>query len=279
MIPAGFIYNDLWMIESLGGDDRKTGRQLYQDVWEPSCDASPVLSRQFHSVSDSGGFNNILRNVLVSAKGGKYPLLHIECHGSKDGLVLSNGDVLTWKELTPLIKNINVACGVNLCVIFAACYGFEAMWLAGYGGFDRAPFYSIVAPNKKIGDLTLEKAFAAFYRVLLNSNDIGTALKECNNQITGKKLHIKIIDAEHLLEFAYSKSGYEGKEKRDHIENMLTELMQVPKIKSKGVSWARKQIKRRLKDEEGGFFEGIRARYFCMDTHPENRARFGINKR
>jgi hypothetical protein len=50
-------------------------------------------------------------------------MLHIECHGDADGIQLTDGSLMPWSRLKPLLVNINLASRMNLFLVMACCYG------------------------------------------------------------------------------------------------------------------------------------------------------------
>jgi len=96
----------------------------------------------------------VLVEVLAGARQrGELPLLHIECHGNDDELSFADNSRMTWGELYPLLRDINVATGMRLLVSIAACFG---AYLGKHLDLtDRAAFVALLSPPTSICPDTL----------------------------------------------------------------------------------------------------------------------------
>jgi hypothetical protein len=80
---------------------------------------------------------------------GLEPLLHIESHGSDDGLTIGdNDDPISWAELMPHFKQLNKASKNKLGLFIASCHGFS---LAKHLNLDAgSPFNFLIAPQDEV---------------------------------------------------------------------------------------------------------------------------------
>ena len=274
MAERGFKFNELWMIESLKKDEQKTGSALYNDVWKPYTSQHTNLTCKYRDCTTKGEVIKTLEEIALSAQNGYYPLLHIECHGdnNKKGLILADNSLITWEELAPLIQKINVECGVNLCVVLAACYGKEGIEIFGHAGFNRAPLYALIGSIDALLPTELEQAFKLFYKEFIQTCDFINSLIEANSEIRTSDNKIQILNVEDLYQWTVVNSVYKGKERQKHKEYIVSEIMKNPDIRERGVAYARQLYKKYNNFDE--LQEKVKETYFCYDLHPSNRTRF-----
>lgn len=72
----------------------------------------------------------------------KLPFIHISAHGNKDGIQLTNGDIVTWRKMGEILIPINKALNGLLFVGMSSCEGFNACQMAMVEG--DIPFYVAV---------------------------------------------------------------------------------------------------------------------------------------
>jgi hypothetical protein len=88
------LFNKVWVIESLRKGDRETGKSLYNDVLLPISLREKKLRIEIACPADKHSFFKVLSEIEKEAKAGLYPIIHLECHGSKEGLQLANFDIV-----------------------------------------------------------------------------------------------------------------------------------------------------------------------------------------
>ena len=124
-MDTGTLFNKVWVIESLRPGDRGTGKSLYNDVLLPISIREPDLKVEFACPTDKKGFFDVLSAVEKDANDGIYSMVHFECHGSKDGLQLTNLDIVAWDELRNALIRLNLASKLNTVIVVAACNGIR----------------------------------------------------------------------------------------------------------------------------------------------------------
>ena len=89
------------------------------------------------------------------------PMIHIEMHGSKDGLWLSEENtVLSWEELKGPIRHINIESKNNLFFFLSTCYGLISWTYTNVG--NPALFYGYIVPLFEI-DGKAEAVFCGLF--------------------------------------------------------------------------------------------------------------------
>jgi hypothetical protein len=93
-------YSNVFVIESLRTDDSKTGTDLFNDTIRPrmmqkglenQCELMTVNSKADFFDALTKIYNQIIYSLVN-------PIIHLEMNGSKDGLQVTSGEVVTWQE-------------------------------------------------------------------------------------------------------------------------------------------------------------------------------------
>ncbi|MBT6045782.1 MAG: hypothetical protein HN561_15565 [Candidatus Scalindua sp.] len=94
------------------------------------------------------------------------PIIHISAHGNQEGVALSNGNLITWRNLREYLLPINRALGHALLLCMSCCKGYSASRMAMEIGNTEHPFFSMVG---HFGSPTWSEtavAFSTFYHLL-----------------------------------------------------------------------------------------------------------------
>lgn len=177
----GYRFNQIIAIQSLEANECRTSSVLL-DYIRSWC-VENGLTVEFKTVNcySAGEFRLLLGEILLDVKENrKSPLIHIECHGDESaGLVFENGSELSWKELTAVLREINIACSFNLFVVCTACYGFHC--ISAIDLLEPAPFYAVLAPSHTLDPGEIIRTLMSFYRVALDNRDIGIAYRSLSS--------------------------------------------------------------------------------------------------
>lgn len=99
-------------------------------------------------------------------KFGYRPVIHIEAHGDRRGLLgpAGHGDMerLTWEDLNGPLQALNVATGFNLAVFVAACEGLAALQSLCIG--QNLPAIMLAGPSTTILPGEMLELTKEFYR-------------------------------------------------------------------------------------------------------------------
>lgn len=187
------------IIESLGKKDKKTGTDLYNHILKYKSLEEPILNTELIQVDNKIEFDKAFQRIFKKVTKEKfYPILHIEAHGSEDGIELASGEIVFWKEFFNLNRKLNVALRNSLTIKLALCEGMSLI-----GKFPpnlRAPFNAIVASFKKVSETDMLKAFEAFYLHFFFSFSHLDSVELMNKEIGSKKPVFHAIKAEHIFD-------------------------------------------------------------------------------
>jgi hypothetical protein len=193
-------FDCLWIIESLGSDDLKTGQSLFDSLQQAKQKhpGFPVYFKQPVSASD---LIAVLGEVSELASQGTHPMLHLECHGGPGGLQTTNGDILDWDTIRLPLISINEHCGLNLIVVVAACNG--AYLIETANRLDRAPFWAVIGPDQEVTAGAVQRDFTAFYETYFDTLNGDAAVAALNRNASGSARIYHFISVEGLFRRAY----------------------------------------------------------------------------
>jgi hypothetical protein len=199
-----FNFNKIYIIESLFSNDLNTGRNLYNDLirWK-TLEEAPLYS-EFIEVQDLTSFSQVMERINCEVKNGFFPFLHFEIHGSsnKDGVVLRSGELVSWKDMSKLTREINISTKNNLIISLATCFG--AFFLNSIDINKFAPFSGCVSTIETITTSEVEQDFSAFFETILTTTNFNLAVDKLNKGNNNpNKYHF--FSAEEFLEMVLNK--------------------------------------------------------------------------
>jgi hypothetical protein len=260
--------NGLIVVESLAAEERKTGTYLVDDV-------QAVFNRDkwllWHAtISNKAKFAELISRLVVEARKGLRPVLHVEAHGLNDRsglLFLPSGEQMKWAEVADLCRSLNEATKNNLVVFLATCTGFEAT--RGVDVLRTTPFCFMLGPDRDVMNAELVGATSRFYLELFGTGSMTTALAHLP-----KEFHVFNCEAMFIRSFvAYLENYARGRIGDERMERLLTKARAIYRVAPLAV--LRRWIKSRLKDNQRHF-----SRYhegFLMSADPENSGRFSAS--
>ena len=198
------------------------------------------------------------------------PFLHVDLHGNKDFFQLSNGDQISWPELGDKLRQINIACGLNLVVAVSACYG-------GYASIatqlmSPAPFFSLCGPLQEVSAGILLNDYERFYQKLFETRNFDRSLDAMNQE---SPTRYEGISARYLFNLGWShyiRTLCAGKALKERIENVVRMAI-ANGIPKSDLSRVRKHARQTISNPRV-HFEQARDIFFLYNSHPENKHRF-----
>lgn len=164
---AGFTFNRVVIVESLGAREFNSGEELHKYLI--AVEGLADIPIEYVKCPSATAFLEILEELTILASQGIIPLLHIETHGADDhtGLVFQDDSFLSWGELAARWVPLNRATGFNLLVVVAACFGAHFL-LSDFKLRSASPFWGLIGPTNTTHGPELLGSFRSFYRNLLN---------------------------------------------------------------------------------------------------------------
>lgn len=224
--PAGMTLSDALQVNSLvwirSLADRELGpsRRMAEDL----AMIATADEKDFRElvVTDRATLLSTLAGVAADARRGFRPILHFDCHGSRDqGLLLEpSGEFLSWGDLADALRRVNVATSNNLCCVFGVCFGLRMSFELSLS--KPSPYYLTIAPENEIAVGVLEDRVAWFYRDTLTGGNITAAYQRVLAPDL-KLFHCKEIMARALA--TYIAKNCVGRGRRERRERMVTRTM------------------------------------------------------
>jgi hypothetical protein len=166
------------LIDSIREGELQTGRHIEEHIADVRYDPAVVhIPITRHLVSTAEEFYTVLSNLTAgAAEENVWPLVHIECHGSDQGLQLAQGAFLTWAEIQPYLMAVNKATRNHLFMIVAACKGFHAIKAMLDRVDDAVSLRPLGGPAEETTSGRIEDGMKRFYAALLRTGDLNAAI-------------------------------------------------------------------------------------------------------
>jgi hypothetical protein len=175
MVKPDITFNAIVIVQSMPEDDR-FGEELRQLInWKAERSmGGPVAS--VHNVSNPAELHGFLATLKRQVKTSRLkPFIHIEMHGSEEGLCLTSGDIIPWKSLETYLRELNVRLRNNLFVSVSTCFG--GCLLDIYNLQKPCPFYGYIGPMADINLSGVNSCFTEFYDALFDTRSVKEAIK------------------------------------------------------------------------------------------------------
>jgi hypothetical protein len=163
------------IIESLPTGDRKTGRELHDDLQTRLLPYGARIQLHFQAATSASHFEFLLQDLYAFVNiDRRAPILHIECHGDREALQFADGSLMPWSQLKPLLTAINYACRMNLVVVLACCDG--AYFMAECRYTELVPFAWLLGPSGSVRSASLYSLMTNFWTDAFRNRDVTNAL-------------------------------------------------------------------------------------------------------
>lgn len=277
---SGFLFNKMYVVESLDQEDRKTGTELFNDLlrWK-ELEYKGELSVELKSVKDKKQLLTFFKEVENETLNNNiHPIIHFEIHGSSnfDGLILASDELVSWSEIYTYLININSNIGNNLFITLAVCHGAYLMQLIK---LDKpAPFWGFIGSFDTITQSDLMLRYYEFYKEFLDSLNLNTAfekLQKANPAIPStyrfisSEITFKNVYDNHLREHT-SEKGIADRKKRVQKEENLVFTNRKDRRKFE------KDFATKIKKSKNKYYQRHAGIFFMLDRFPENKSRFNI---
>jgi len=241
--PVGAI-NQIVIIESLREGDRKTGRLLRDDLEPMILPYGRNLQLHYHTAASAAEFDFLLRDLWAFVSiDHRAPCLQIECHGGPEGLEFSDGSIMAWRDLKPLLMAINHASRMNLFLVMACCHG--GYFAAECRYHELVPFAWMLGPADTVKPSPLYSLMTNFWSATLKVRDVTDALTAASAAVPD--IPYASFSAVGIFRLALAK----------HIRTRI----------SGGASDLR---------AEEPIFDRLRMKFFGLDEFPQNASRFSV---
>ena len=169
---------EIIVIQSLKEKDIETGLSLYNEILKYKDVVKKDIVTKYFSISTRKEFEYLLMNIEQEIPLGHILTLHLETHGCDEGIGLSSGDLISWRDFFSLIRPINIKTSNLLMIVLSMCNGAAISSLVE--PTKRCPYRAFLGFEQEMKAGDLEEAFHAFYEVYDNMLDIDKALEHMN---------------------------------------------------------------------------------------------------
>lgn len=107
----------------------------------------------------------------------RIPIIHFSCHGSSDGLHLSNGEFISWEALSTILEPINSAMSGKLVVAMSCCEGYSGVRMAMKLDESPHPYFCLIGTPDKPTWADTSVAFTAFYHRMNKGDHVNVAVQ------------------------------------------------------------------------------------------------------
>lgn len=187
------------MFESLSGSDTKNGKKLTEEILRYKQFEEEVLSVEYFDVNNKLEFLKLLDTKVDEAIcENHFYFIHLEIHGYEGGVQLKSGENVSWEELFPFFRRLNVHYRNHLILYLGVCK--SASLIQFIKPEMRAPFGSALTSAKDIKNSDLLIGFEAFYTKFFFSFDIPLSLDEYNNKIENEDSRLHLLTSENSFD-------------------------------------------------------------------------------
>ena len=258
--------------------DRRTGEETYRELKTLIPASGSRMDVILHRVSSRATFIKRLGRIEEDFRASrKVPLLQIETHGDDDnGIGPSEDDGLTWPELMEALTPLNLATGVRLPVVLAACHGIWGIKMAQ--PMERSPFLALLGPNRKVYPGEVVRGMRAFYRGIFEHKDGSRAVQMLNNIVDPDKTTFGIFNCEQLFRDVWEGYFADAMDERwiaARVEH-AAESAKAKRPRSESELADLRVYMRNYILDHPARFEESRRHFFMIDLYPENAARFNL---
>lgn len=169
------------VIQSLNYEDIKTGESLYKDILRYKCYSKKESFSSFYNVHSVQDFRSAIKDIENSLIEGDILTLQVETHGCDEGIGLSCGEILKWKDFYDIIRPLNVKTGHLLFIIMAMCK--SVAMISSINPEERAPYRAFIYTTRLVNADEIYRGFVAFYENYFNLLDIAQALKALQEEV------------------------------------------------------------------------------------------------
>lgn len=271
-----FHYSAIYIVQSLTSlDTEKTGYDLYRFL-EPIA-ASNGVGCFFYDVVTKSDFLQAIQSIVEHCHShGAGPILHLETHGSAQGIHTGDDELVSWAEIRGPLTELNQLSRMNLLVTMAACHGLNIVRTMNPTA--QSPMWGLIGPDEIVLPSDIRRGFSAFFKTLIEELDLNEAIRALKEADHSWPDTWKFQNAELFLSIVYGR----------YLEELCTPAALAAReyaivqtaiadgASKKQVSKLTKTIRRTFQNEERTF-KRFRKRFLLLDLFPENEIRFQVN--
>lgn len=273
-----FLFNKLYILQSLAEKDQKTGKELEKRINAFSSQNNinfQAVAFDLHSMDDwertwNGIYTSISQLNII-------PIIHLVMHGNESKIGIEKGlkGIIDLSELFEKTRKANILSHNNIMLTMAVCKGLNVIKYITLG--KPMPFCSILASQESLCNPVSLENFTIYYQTLLKTGNIDMAF-DCLQKQGGEPDKYRQVKSEQL--FANVMQMYlENKCNDKAIEERTEEIARMGGIDISNPDGKRalvETVKALLPEENAKGYEGYANSFFMFDQYPAIRDRFDI---
>ena len=276
---TSFKFGAVVLVDSVPTDEEpQTGVWLRDVVLLPLLSENGWPRVRYFRVEDRAQLFSVLGEVeRVVRDAGLAPVLHIESHGTEEGIALADGSLVAWGLLKSRLTEINKGCRMNLLTVMSMCHGghlaSQLMQVT-----EPAPVWALIGTAKEVLPCRLQEAFQEFYTELLTAYDGRAAIDAMNRRHRDSTWDLKLEIAEVMfcrLWRQYERTMCTTEQLQTREGRMVDHLMRTSHYNLRAAMHGRLVAKEWLSNNEA-LFERYRRMFLMLDLYPENERRFQL---
>lgn len=223
-------------------NERLTGEEIYNDCIRRRIDfQDKPMTHRLHNVHSKIQLVEILKYFQFNASlltGGI--LIHFEMHGDEnlEGLILSNGELIEWKELVELFRPINIISCNKLFITMATCNG--RFLYKGIDPYQKSPYSGFISASIEVNNEEIVEKFSILFEHLIEDGNLVNAYLEMEK--TESNFYYK--DSERTFEESYQMTMDELKNNKEYKDNFLKDIANT--VKKDGIPELDKEMQELL---------------------------------
>ena len=190
-------YNGVVVIQSLPDKELQTGTELYDAIVSRRCTLTGKAA-YFYNPSTKQEFFKALDEICANVLHDELmPIIHFELHGNPKGLVMKNGDAISWQVLQDHCRLINIKTQNQLIVTLATCWGSRIWEMIDIT--KPAPYWGYIGPKESILASVLMEDFSDFYDTLLSTENLDSAVAQL--KVNGTRSQYIYLSCKAIFEY------------------------------------------------------------------------------
>ena len=261
-----FVFNKIYILESLQEVDLKTGKEL-ADFIKDDLNYKNIL---FISVNSKNEFLKCFENILAETSEYSYPIIHLEIHGSREGLLLSNKEFIFWEELKTHLQRINIRSKNNLFLTLAVCSGRYLETILVDCINEPAPFFGLIGSTDILFSSNISIGFKEYYKFMLDEK------RDHRNIVKEAEVILNVYNRSAPYKTSFSKTVFFkgfvryliSTEEQNKIERRMR--IRLPFA-------SKKKRKKAVEIFNRMIFNDFKEKFFMLDIFPELSANIEMN--
>lgn len=187
------MINKIYVFESIPFEEIQTGEELFNDtISRYKRFYNSEIEVFFNKFESTDEFVRLLQTIQENSIETDEILLHIETHGNKSVMALSNGDEIDWNKFSDLLIPLNSKIKNKLFLNIAACFGRYAAFTMNLK--KTAPYKCYISSSDGLLPTEILNDNTYFYDYLLSNGNFYKAYLKLFEINPNTKFYIKEVE-------------------------------------------------------------------------------------